>query len=138
MILRKDLLNDTSPEIRNSILFLDRKLFIFDVFVVASSEKDLDTLTKFEKRQGFKMSRSNWLNLIAEKKGLIFFITSGHFRRKSDAAIKSTLNEFKDQLKKYESKKLFFEQINKHEKFDVFFVGEKEIEKPLENANQTV
>lgn len=135
MILRKDLLNDTSSEIRNSILFLDRKLFIYDVFVVASSEKDLEPLAKFEKRQGVKITRSNWTKLIAEKKGLIFFITSGHFRRKSDVAVQWTINEFKDHLKKYESKKLFFEQVTKHENFDVFFVGEKEIEKTSENAN---
>lgn len=135
MILRKDLLNETSSEIRNAILFLDRKMFIYDVFVLASSEKELESFAKFEKRQGVKISRSNWIKLITEKKGLIFLITSGQFRRKSNKAIEWTISEFKDYLKKYESKKLFFEQVNKHEKFDVFFLGEKEIEKTSENAN---
>ena len=51
MILRKELLNKTTPEIRSSILFFDRRLLMFDVFLIASSEQDLESLIKFEKRQ---------------------------------------------------------------------------------------
>lgn len=127
MILRKELLNKTTPEIRSSILFFDRRLLMFDVFLIASSEQDLESLIKFEKRQNFKFSKPSWTKQVSEGNGIIFFVTSGHFRRKTNPSIEWSIVELKEFLKTCKTANLNFEQITKHENFDVFFVGQKKV-----------
>ena len=137
MIVRNQLLNNTSSELSKSVHFLERSINVYDLFIVATSDSELEEVTKFEKRQGLKVTKANWLKLVSEKKGLIFFVTSGHFRRKSDVFIEQGLEQLKTHIKN-ESSSLFVDQLTKHEKFDVFFIGQKKaIEKETENENNS-
>ena len=127
MILRKELLNKTTPEIRTSILFLERALFMFDVFVVAANKDDLESLQKFEERQKIKVSKPSWIKQVSEGTGIIFFVTSGHFKRKTNPSIDWSLLDLKTFLKQCKTAALNFDSITKNETVDAFFIGQKQL-----------
>jgi hypothetical protein len=133
MIYRGELLDQLPKEIRKSIQFLESQ-FQFDIHLIAISEQDLSKYQSFEKRHKSKICRTGWKNAIAQKKGVVFIISSGMFFRKKNSEIESSIEYLKDFIQE-NSFELIFDQIEKSEKFDVYFLGIKEESKNSENAN---
>jgi hypothetical protein len=136
MILHTDKLNDASSELANSLKILDILIPSYDLFIVATTGEHLQKVAEFEKRQKVKVTRPDWSKLVRENKGLIFFVTSGSFRRKTCSFISEGLSKLEEYFQE-RSKNLFVASLTKNEKFDVFFIGEKTIQEE-KNAIETV
>jgi hypothetical protein len=133
MIFRRELLDQLPSQIRKSIQFLESQ-FQFDIHLIAISEEHLLNYQSFEKRHKAKICRTGWKNAIAQNKGVIFIISSGMFFRKKNSEIESSIQYLKEFIQ-VNSFQLTFDQIEKSEKFDVYFLAIKEELKNSENAN---
>jgi hypothetical protein len=137
MIYREKLLNDAPKDVQSAFRYLNNRLFIYDSFVFATSESQLDEIKKFETRINHKLTKPNWIRDLKTKSGVVFFIQHGSKRFKTMRNVEWAIDELK---LKYEST-LAIDRFDKYEKFDVFFIG---LKKPIENksenenANQTV
>ncbi len=133
MIYRREFLDRLPSQIRKSIQFLESQ-FQFDIQLIVISEEDLLKYQSFEKRHKVKICRTGWKNAIAQNKGVVFIISSGMYFRKKNSEIESSIEYLKEFIQ-VNSFELIFDQIEKSEKFDVYFLGIKEESKNSENAN---
>jgi hypothetical protein len=137
MIHRENLLNDAPKDVQSAFRYLNNRLFIYDSFVLATSESQLDEIKKFETRINHKLTKPNWIRDLKTNSGVVFLIQHGSKRFKTMKNVEWAIDELKLQ---YEST-LAIDRFDKYEKFDVFFIGlKKPVETKSENehANQTV
>jgi hypothetical protein len=143
MIYRESILFDAPKDVQTAFYYLNNRLFIYDSFVFATSDSQLEEIEKYEKRINHKLTKPNWIREIKSKSGVVFFIQHGSKRFKSIKHVDWAIDELKTQ---YDST-LLIERFDKYEKFDVFFIGlkkantkqvENETSNENQNANQTI
>lgn len=137
MVYREHLLEDAPKDVQTAFRFLNKHLFIYDSFVFATSETQLDEIDKYETRIQNKLTKSNWIRDVKSNTGMVFIIQHGSKRFKAN----KTINWAIEQLREQYGSKLNIDVFDKYEKFDVYFIGlkkGKQTETETENANQTI
>lgn len=137
MIYREHLLEDAPKDVQSAFRYLNHRLFIYDSFVLATSSNDLGEIEKIESRIQKKITKPNWIRDVKSGNGIVFIIQHGSKRFKVNKTIDWAIEQTRE---RYESI-LNVDFCDKHEKFDVYFIGIKKVKKPEnenENANQTV
>jgi hypothetical protein len=124
MIRRPGLIDELNVDLRKSILKF-KSILPYDFYIVAVNLSDLKEFKAFEERNNFFFSsRKKWISAIEEQSGVLFFITSEMFYRKSsDPFIKDAIQEMK---KYFELNNLnLYIEIKEGKRFDAFFIGKK-------------
>jgi hypothetical protein len=137
MIYREILINDAPRDVQLAFRYLNNRLFIYDSFVLATSSNDLGEIEKIESRIKKKITKPNWIRDVKSGNGIVFIIQHGSKRFKGNKTIDWAIEQTREQF----DSTLAIDRFEKHEKFDVFFIGVKKLkqsENENENANQTV
>ncbi len=116
--------------VKFAIELIHRHVSPFDVLVVASDRETTDQIERMEIVANGKFTKPSWIKMASKSQGVIFFVTSNQFRRKSNKTILAAIDATKP-----ECEGLTFESFD-HGKFAAFFVGMKPKKEKTEESNE--
>jgi hypothetical protein len=119
MIFHQQQLNNVDPMVKFAIELIHKGVAPFDVFVVASDRESTDRIERMEVVAKGQFTKPSWIKSTSKSNGVIFFVTSTNFRRKSNKMISGVM-----EVTKKEIEGLTLESVD-HAKFTAYFVGIK-------------
>jgi len=119
MIFHQQQLNNVDPMVKFAVELIHKNVAPFDVFVVASDRESTDRIERMEVVAKGQFTKPSWIKSTSKSNGVIFFVTSTNFRRKSNKMISGVMEAVKKEIEG-----LTLESFD-HSKFTAYFVGIK-------------
>jgi hypothetical protein len=119
MIFHQQQLNNVDPMVKFAVELIHKRVAPFDVFVVASDRESTDRIERMEVVAKGQFTKPSWIKSTSKSNGVIFFVTSTNFRRKSNKMISEAMEATKKEIEG-----LTLESVD-HAKFTAFFVAMK-------------
>lgn len=105
----------------------------FDVLIVASNEKEFELIEQRGKKEKKAFVKNAWAKIVSKSQGVVFVVTTNHFKRKMNAQISSAWEFSKEKFNE-----LSFELLEINGEHVVFLIGTKaKKEKQPEIAEET-
>jgi hypothetical protein len=110
-----------------AIKSFQKKVFPFDIFIIATDKKTGESIKQMEKIAGGSFTKPAWTKSVANGEGVILTVNSNMFRRRATKPVVAAMEMVKKQFDG-----LTFEQYD-HKKFAAFFIAykSKAIEEPV-------
>ena len=119
MIFHQQQLNNVDPMVKFAVELIHKNVAPFDVFVVASDRESTDRIERMEVVAKGQFTKPSWIKSTSKSNGVIFFVTSTNFRRKSNKMISGVMEAVKKEIEG-----LTLESFD-HSKFKAYFVAIK-------------
>lgn len=106
--------------VADAVFFMHANVAPFDVLVIASNEGEFEALEKTGKAKNKVYCKNAWGKMIAKNQGVVFVVTTNHFKRPMNATIAAAWENAKQKFGE-----LSFELMEINGEHVVFFIGAK-------------